>query len=573
MSSKLIRCAVYTRKSQEEGLDQAFNSLDAQREAGFDYIRSQKHEGWQAIETAYDDGGFTGGNMERPGLKQLLKDIDYGLVDVVVVYKVDRLSRSLSDFAAMMKVFEDRDVSFVSVTQQFNTTTSMGRLTLNMLLSFAQFEREVTGERIRDKIAATKKKGLWVGGQPPLGYRLKERKLHIHPPEAELVEKAFREFLEAEGSMLALAEKLNSEGYTTRYWVSSRGREHGGKPLTAKYLRHMLTNPLYVGRIVHKDKDWKGQHEPIIPRKLWDRVQNAIDTVQRQKQFQWDQPHLLKGKLRTHEGFAMSPSSVHRSIYGQAKSGGKRLVRYYVSQKGIQQGYKNCPIKTINAKHLDELVRAAVCSQLSSDDQKGIGLAERAVQDHWIRGLIVGVVLGPDELLITLGQDELEELGEHDWPQQEQDQAGSIPNCVYTPAVEVLSKRRQVRLKLGLQIKRLDGKRVLLSPEGYDLVRSPSPEPEAHIVRAIGTAYSWRKTLVKDQITVAELSGRVGVDRTRIHKLLRLTCLGPDILKRALSGELPSSTTLLHLIEAGRELDWKAQHTYLGIDLPAAAAG
>ncbi|MEM8736941.1 MAG: recombinase family protein [Planctomycetota bacterium] len=332
MSSKPIRCAIYTRKSHEEGLDQAFNSLDAQREAGLDYIRSQKHEGWQAIETAYDDGGFTGGNMERPCLKRLLTGIEYGLVDVVVVYKVDRLSRSLGDFASMMKAFEQHNVSFVSVTQQFNTTTSMGRLTLNMLLSFAQFEREVTGERIRDKIAATKKKGLWVGGQPPLGYRLEDRQLRIVPAEAELIENVFRGFLQAEGSLLALADRLNREGHTTKRWISTRGKTHGGKPLTPKYLHRVLTNPLYIGRIVHKDKNWKGRHEPIVPLKLWDEVQGAIDHIRRQTQHRWDQPHLLKGKLRTHEGFAMSPSSVHRPISRKAQGRYSRSNRLDLSR-------------------------------------------------------------------------------------------------------------------------------------------------------------------------------------------------------------------------------------------------
>ncbi|MEM6852803.1 MAG: recombinase family protein, partial [Planctomycetota bacterium] len=214
-NSKPLRCAIYTRKSHEEGLDQAFNSLDAQREAGVDYIHSQKHEGWEVSATRYDDGGYTGGNIKRPALARLLSDIEQGTsggIDVVVVYKVDRLSRSLSDFAGMMKLFEQHNVSFVSVTQQFNTTNSMGRLTLNMLLSFAQFEREVTGERIRDKIAATKKKGLWVGGRPPLGYRLEDRRLHIVPPEAELVQEIFRGYLDTDGSLLELADRLNRQG-------------------------------------------------------------------------------------------------------------------------------------------------------------------------------------------------------------------------------------------------------------------------------------------------------------------------------------------------------------------------
>lgn len=474
-STQSLRCAIYTRKSHEEGLDQAFNSLDAQREAGLDYIRSQKHEGWQAIETAYDDGGYSGGNTDRPALKQLLLDIEHGLVNVVVVYKVDRLSRSLSDFAAMMKVFDEHRVSFVSVTQQFNTTTSMGRLTLNMLLSFAQFEREVTGERIRDKIAATKKRGLWVGGQPPLGYRLEDRQLCIVPQEAELVRAVFQGFLQ-EPSLLALAERLNGQGHTTKCWTSSKGRTNGGKPLTPKYLHRVLTNPLYRGRIVHKGKDWKGKHEPIVPRKLWDQVQYAIQTQQRQTQHRWDQPHLLKGKLRTHEGFAMSPSSVHRpsKVKGQ-----KRLVRYYVSQKGIQQGYKSCPIKTINARHLDDLVRALVLGQLDERTRWMMLQCEASTRDYELRERINRVVLSTDELVVEMQSDGIDRSREPVSVQSitPQPWAGPTYRCLYEPCVTHLRGRDGgvLRLTLAVQIKRLDGKRVLMSPDGHDLVVPAEP--------------------------------------------------------------------------------------------------
>lgn len=322
------RCAIYTRKSHEEGLDQAFNSLDAQREAGLDYVKSQKHEGWQAVEKQYDDSGFTGGNMDRPGLQALLADIEAGKIDVVVVYKVDRLSRSLHDFAQMMSRFDEHQVSFVSVTQQFNTTNSMGRLTLNMLLSFAQFEREVTSERIRDKLAATKKKGLWVTGQPPLGYKAVEKELLPIPGEAELVQKIYEGYLDC-GSLIELAAKLNGEGYTTRRWKSNRGNWHGGRPLKPKGLHRILTNPVYIGKITHKEHVWPGKHKPIIPRKLWDEVQQAIERKDRQSRFRWQHPHLLKGKIKTDEGYTMSPSAVHRPVSKKVTDGGgKRLVQY-----------------------------------------------------------------------------------------------------------------------------------------------------------------------------------------------------------------------------------------------------
>ncbi|MEM8739545.1 MAG: recombinase family protein [Planctomycetota bacterium] len=404
------RCAIYTRKSHEEGLDQAFNSLDAQREAGVDYVKSQRHEGWEVIDKQYDDGGFTGGNMDRPGLKELLQDIERGAVDVVVVYKVDRLSRSLHDFAQIMQRFDEQEVSFVSVTQQFNTTTSMGRLTLNMLLSFAQFEREVTGERIRDKLAATKKKGLWVTGQPPLGYRTVEKELVAIPEEADLVRRVFEGYLE-QPSLIELAARLNHSGGTTKRWLSSRDRWHGGKPMTPKYLYRVLTNPLYIGKITHKDKVWPGQHKPIIPRKLWDQVQQAIDKREKQTRHRWDHPHLLKGKLKTFEDATMSPGAVHRP---SKTKGEKRLVCYYVSQKAVQKGYKHCPIKTINATHIDNLVRALVLDHLDGESLEHLRHRDCESRDYWVREIIDRVVLGPDQMIIELNDDRIEACREFD---------------------------------------------------------------------------------------------------------------------------------------------------------------
>ncbi|MEO0632045.1 MAG: recombinase family protein, partial [Planctomycetota bacterium] len=373
-----IRCAIYTRKSNEEGLDQAFNSLDAQRESGLDYIKSQKHEGWTAVDTAYDDGGFSGGTMKRPGLKRLLDDIDKGRVDVVVVYKVDRLSRSLNDFACMMQLFDDKQVSFVSVTQQFNTSTSMGRLTMNMLLSFAQFEREVASERIRDKIAATKKQGYWVCGQPPLGYRVQRedepRGLYVVPHEAELVRLVFGRFIELK-SLVGVANALDEAGYTTKHWVSSTGREHGGKPLSQKYVHGILTNPVYIGKITHardgKTEVYDGRHEPIVDQVVWDHAHQLIGHRDTKSLHRWTHPHLLKGKLRTSDGFAVSPTSTHRPLTKRGSTargrGQKRLVRYYVSQKALKHGFKSCRIKSINAEHLDDLVRAMVLDQLADE--------------------------------------------------------------------------------------------------------------------------------------------------------------------------------------------------------------
>jgi site-specific DNA recombinase len=263
-----LRCAIYTRKSSEEGLEQEFNSLDAQREACGSYVRSQKHEGWRALPQVYDDPGYSGGNMERPALQRLLADIVASRIDVVVVYKVDRLTRSLADFAKIVEVFDANKVSFVSITQAFNTTTSMGRLTLNVLLSFAQFEREVTGERIRDKIAASKKKGLWMGGQPALGYDIKDRKLVVNEAEAETVRAIFRRYLEL-GSVRELKTMLDAEGVISKRRTTADGDAYGGQSFSRGALYQMLRNRVYRGEIVHKGAAYPGEHPRIVDEELW----------------------------------------------------------------------------------------------------------------------------------------------------------------------------------------------------------------------------------------------------------------------------------------------------------------
>ena len=304
-----LRCAIYTRKSSEEGLEQEFNSLHAQREACEAYIKSQRHEGWICLPQGYDDGGLSGATLERPALQQLLADIRDGRVDIVICYKVDRLTRSLADFAKIVEIFDAKGVSFVSVTQQFNTTTSMGRLTLNVLLSFAQFEREVTGERIRDKIAASKKKGMWMGGVPPLGYRCRDHKLLIVPREAETVQHIFRRYATV-GSVRLLQQELATTGIRSKSWTSTTGRHWGGKPLARGALYTMLRNPIYRGQIVHNDQHYPGEHEPIIDELLWEEVQSklAANAVERTTGERARSPSLLAGLLYDGEGNRMTPS-------------------------------------------------------------------------------------------------------------------------------------------------------------------------------------------------------------------------------------------------------------------------
>lgn len=336
------RCAAYTRKSTEEGLEQEFNSLHAQREACEAFIASQRSEGWVQVRDQYDDGGISGGTLERPGLRRLLEDIEDGLVDVVVVYKIDRLSRSLTDFAKLVNVFDRNGVTLVSVTQSFNTTTSMGRLTLNILLSFAQFEREVIAERVRDKIAASKAKGIWMGGTLSLGYRVEDRKLVIVEDEAETVRQIFRRFIDL-GSATLLAKELRAAGITTRR----------GAPISKSYVYRMLNNRIYIGEIIHKGKSHPGRHEAIIDRETWDRVHAILKESPRKRaaRTRAETPALLKGLLLGPDGAAFSPT--------HTRKGGK-LYRYYVSQTVLKHGAGSCPVGRVPAGEIE----AAVFDQL-----------------------------------------------------------------------------------------------------------------------------------------------------------------------------------------------------------------
>jgi site-specific DNA recombinase len=326
------RCAIYTRKSSEEGLDQNFNSLHAQRQACEAFIRSQAGEGWRLIKTAYDDGGFSGGTMERPALKALLAATKEKRIDVVVVYKVDRLTRSLADFAKIVEIFDAHGVSFVAVTQQFNTTTSMGRLTLNVLLSFAQFEREVTGERIRDKIAASKQKGMWMGSTPPLGYDLQDRRLAVNKAEAETVRLIFKLYLELK-TLRRVREELDRRSIASKQWVSRGNVRHGGYRFGRGALYHLLANPIYVGEIRHKSVTYPGQHEPIIARTTWQRVQEMLSKKAAHPRGRTTRKStgLLMGKLFDESG---------EPLYSCWAKKGQRRYRYLVSKRLVRGNSK-----------------------------------------------------------------------------------------------------------------------------------------------------------------------------------------------------------------------------------------
>jgi DNA invertase Pin-like site-specific DNA recombinase len=360
------RCAIYTRKSSEEGLEQEFNSLDAQREACEAFIASQKHEGWLALPDRYDDGGISGGTLDRPALQRLIRDIEASLIDVVVVYKIDRLSRALTDFAKLVDTFERHDVTFVAVTQQFNTTTSMGRLTLNILLSFAQFEREVIGERIRDKFAASRKKGMWMGGFVPLGYKVRDRKLVIVKREAALVRRIFDRFAKG-ASALTVAQELNADGATTKT----------GKPWVKGAVYKILATPLYVGRVTHKGETYPGEHKAIIDQKTWDRVRAVMGkpTRQRANATRAKVPALLKGLIFGPQGRPMTPT--------HARKNGK-IYRYYVAREVIETDYSACPITTVPAADVEGAVLAQVKRLLTAPEMVAMTWAKAKKEDAGI---------------------------------------------------------------------------------------------------------------------------------------------------------------------------------------------
>jgi site-specific DNA recombinase len=357
-----VRCAVYTRKSSEEGLEQDFNSLDAQRESAEAFIRSQQHEGWQLLPERYDDGGFTGGNTDRPAVQRLLDHVKAGKIDAVVVYKVDRLSRSLLDFTKLMEIFDRHQVSFVSVTQQFNTATSMGRLVLNVLLSFAQFEREIISERTRDKIAAARRKGKWAGGMPLLGYDVDwaTKKLVINDVEADQVRAIFALYL-TRGSLLSVVRELNRRGWVNKRWQTRKGRARGGRPFTTSTLHRLLTSPVYAGSVRYKTEVHPGEHASIVKQDVWNKVQTRLRAQgpNRNPTGLNGSGALLRGLLRCGPcDRAMTPTQTMR---------GTRRYRYYVCCGAVQRGREQCPSKSIPAGEIERLVVEQVRHALGTD--------------------------------------------------------------------------------------------------------------------------------------------------------------------------------------------------------------
>ncbi len=517
------RCAIYTRTSTEEGLGQDFNSLDAQSEACGAYIKSQVGEGWTLFGKPYEDGGYSGGSIDRPAFQRLLADIEARRIDVVVVYKVDRLTRSLGDFAKIMEVLDRAGASFVSVTQAFNTTTSMGRLTLNVLLSFAQFEREVTGERIRDKFAASKAKGMWMGGKPPLGYEPNGRTLTINETEAEHVRLIFERFI-ALRSVITLEPELKRLGVIAKQWTSAAAIAYGGHPITRGGLYTVLTNPLYRGMIRHKGKFYPGQHEAIIDAATWDEAQ-AIFADSGERASPTTTIGFLKGKLFDDAGHAMAPTSSRK---------GSRRFRYCVSAPALRGRSKEAgSLRRVAMRAMDEAVIAATSPLLISDWK-----ANEAEHDRVIDAL-QRVEVGARHLTLELKADALNEAS-----------LFALPSST---TIERLDQ--MIRIRASISMARPRNATTLIGVHG-----AAKPRIDDALVRAITRAKAWVAKLDAGQPrSIRELA------RTEKHcilhtaKLLPLAYLAPDLVEMILDGRQPPRLTLSALIAQPIPETWAAQ--------------
>jgi len=555
------RCAIYTRKSSEEGLEQEFNSLAAQREACEAYICSQQHEGWVLARTRYDDGGFSGGNLERPALQHLLTDIRADRIDIVVVYKVDRLTRSLADFARLVEIFDAQGVSFVSVTQQFNTTSSMGRLTLNVLLSFAQFEREVTGERIRDKIAVSKQKGMWMGGNVPLGYNASERTLAINPAEAETVRYIFALYLEF-GCVRRVKQEADQLGLSTKRGMTADGCERGGKPLSRGHIYRLLSNPIYTGQIAHKGQLYPGQHPALIDAETWSAVQDRLAAKARRHGSKVDaaEPSLLAGMLSDAQGNRFTPSHAVRS---------GRRYRYYVSAAPTTEtGEDRAQVWRLAAQEVEgaairilvealsspaRLLEGFGTSDMSADQiRKMLGRAPRLAaalsgssrdRAKLVRSLVEKVIVDEKTIRIKMRPSAL--LGRDGPSPALDDQSGGAIELT----AAVAFKRRGVETKLMLPG---------LDQPNHSARRDPV------LIKAIARGRAWFDELVTGRApSLQALAERDGITRRYIRRLIGFAFLSPELVEAILQARQPVELTATRLTELDLPLDWTEQRKLL----------
>jgi DNA invertase Pin-like site-specific DNA recombinase len=531
------RCAIYTRKSSEEGLAQDFNSLDAQREACAAYIKSQASEGWKLVRERYDDGGVSGGTLERPGLKRLLADVAAGHIDIVVVYKVDRLTRSLLDFAKLVEAFDKSGTSFVSITQSFNTTTSMGRLTLNMLLSFAQFEREVTAERIRDKIAQSKARGMWMGGTPPIGYLPDGRSLAIVEQDAAIVRHIFNRYAKL-GNVRLLSMELEKSGIRSPSRSSTTGRAFGGRPFSRGHLYRILSNPIYIARINHGGRFHDANHPPIIEQQLWDQVQAILASNRNgDRRPSSAESSLLAGKLFDDRGVPMV--AVH------ACKGNVRY-RYYVSRDLHHSGdARGAAGWRLPAREIEPLVRARVAAllrdpiellaQVTNDipsPHEFNLVAERskeaasALTGPWaqaakrLRGLTDEVRLGPEQVSILLNSTALEGL----------------------LGIRITSE--PIKLDVAGRLKRSGHVMRLIQRDGS----AAAATVDRTLVKAIVQGRDWwRELQANTALTIEDLAKREGLTAAYVVRIVRLAFLSPAMLKSIIEGTLPAHLTVKRL--------------------------
>ena len=525
---KVSRCAIYTRKSTDHNLDLEFNSLDAQREACEAYIKSQAHEGWRLVPAFYDDGGISGASLERPALQALLSEIQAGRIDVVVVYKVDRLTRSLADFAKLVELFDQHAVSFVSITQSFNTTTSMGRLTLNVLLSFAQFEREVIGERVRDKIAASKRKGIWVGGPVPLGYASVNKKLVIVPNEAETVREIFRRYLDL-GSVRLLAEDLDNSGIKSKIRDLSGGRTSGGGRFGVGALSHFLKNRFYIGEIAYHDEIHIGEHEPILDRAVFEEVQAKLlsNNVERRLKLK-SSVSLLAGRIYDDRGNRMSPSHT-------VKNGVR--YRYYVSS-AIQQKRDGDvgSVSRVPAAEIEELVTSAV--REFCENKVG---STNSSQDECL-ACLQRVVITPTGIKLHIADGVSLATPESGL---EDDRSSNASDR--EPAIVSVPWESQKFIAV---------KGVILDPSGS----APTLKPESReaILTAIAKARQWTDDLTQDKASIAGIAKREGKIERHIRLLLPLAFVPPAVVKAIANGSVSTHLTVTGLARAV-PLSWNQQ--------------
>ena len=522
VAREIVRCGIYTRVSTDNGLDQEFNSLDAQYEASSAYIKSQAHAGWVQVKTRYDDGGFSGGSTDRPALQRLLEDIRARKIDVIVVYKVDRLTRSLADFAKLVELFDAHRVSFVSVTQQFNTTTSMGRLTLNVLLSFAQFEREVTSERIRDKVAASKKKGIWVGGPLPLGYVMENGKVTVVPEEAERVRHIFARYLEL-GSVRALMRDLRDRNIVSRRRHLKTGAIRGGVPFGCGALFHLLRNRFYIGEVNYKGQIYPGEQPPILDRDLFERVQTMLtDQRSHQTRTRTSFGHLLTGLMFDDAGHRMAPT--------QAQKKG-RHYSYYVSRPLLFGNAATAAVGSVSrvpAHDVDDQIRKIVLEPRNK--------STRPIDNTYASLLIERIEVQQNHLVVQLKQDP-------DNPAEEDHSTIIIP-WIKPPSKRARSILRPTSAKLPLRPMKL--------------------ERRATLVAAIARGRRWLEELITDSATNAQaIAKREGCSLRHVNMTLSLAFLSPALTKAAVEGRLPRGIGLEQL--RGLPLQWDRQFEALGL--------